>query len=330
MRGGISRRTALEMLAGAAAVASAPGLSTAQPAYPTRPVTLIVPFPAGGPTDVTARILAEKLAGVLGQPVVIDNRAGASGNLAAQTAARAAPDGHTLFFATGGTHGANPALYKNPGYDPIGSFAPIAWVTTSPNIIVVNPAFPAKTLRELIDLAKANPGKYNSAAPGHGSTPHMAGELFKIAAGVDILHVAYRGSGPALNDVVAGHVPIMFDGVPSSLPLVQSGRLRAIALTSLERLPSAPDIPTVAETIPGFEADGWFSVFAPAGTPEPIIARLNRDINVALQMPETRQRYAEIGVVTVGGSPEKLKERVASELKKWADVVAKTGIQAEN
>lgn len=324
----LSRRSTLKLIGSAALGVAAPSVVRAQ-TYPSRPIMMIVPFPAGGPTDVTARVLADRLAPVLGQPVVIDNRAGASGNVGAQVASRAAPDGYTLFFATGGTHGANPALYKNPGYDPVNGFAPIVWATNSPNIIVVHPDFPAKTLRELIDMAKANPGKLNSAAPGHGSTPHMAGELFKIAAGVDIQHIAYKGSGPALNDVLGGHVPIMFDGVPSSLPLVQSGKLRALALTSLERLATNPEIPTVAETIPGFEADGWFSVFAPAGTPEPIVARLNHDINQVLAMPETRQRYAELGVVTVGGTPDKLRDRVASELKKWAEVVQKTGIQAE-
>jgi tripartite-type tricarboxylate transporter receptor subunit TctC len=330
MRSKISRRRAIRITAGAAVGMSIPRLLHAQATFPSRRVTLIVPFPPGGPTDVTARILAEKLSNVLNQPVVIDNIGGASGNVAAQVAARAAPDGYMLFFGTGGTHGANPALFKTLGYDPIRSFAPIAWVTTSPNIIVVNPEFPAKTLRELIDVAKANPGKYNSAAPGYGSTPHMAGELFKLAAGLNIVHVSYRGSGPALTDVIAGHVPIMFDGVPSSLPMVKAGKLRALALMSIQRLPTAPDIPTVAETIPGFEADGWFAVYAPAGTPEAIVSRLNRAINEVLVMPEVRKRYSDIGVVTVGGPPEKLRDRVAAEINKWADVVAKTGIHAEN
>ncbi|RAI45983.1 Bug family tripartite tricarboxylate transporter substrate binding protein [Rhodoplanes roseus] len=322
----VSRRSALRILAGSSVLA--PAVVRAQDSFPSRPVTMIVPFPAGGPTDVTARVLADKLSGVIGHPVVVDNRAGASGNVAAQIAARATPDGYTLFFGTGGTHGANPALFKNPGYDPIKSFAPVAWATTSPNIVVVNPEFPARTLAELIALAKANPGKYNAAAPGHGSTPHMAGELFKVAAGINILHVSYRGSGPALNDVVAGHVPIMFDGVPSSLPLVQTGKLRALALTSLERLSTAPDIPTIAETIPGFEADGWFAVYAPAGTPEPVVTSLNLAVNRAL--PEAKARYAELGVVTVGGSPEKLAARVESEVRKWSDLVARTGLRGEN
>jgi tripartite-type tricarboxylate transporter receptor subunit TctC len=326
----MTRRRALKTLGQAMAVLANAAASAAESPYPARNVTLVVPFPPGGPTDVTARLLADRLGSVLGRPIVIDNRAGASGNLAAGIVARANPDGYTLLFGTGGTHGANPALYKDPGYDPIDSFAPVVWVTRSPNIVVVNPSFPAHTIKDLIDLAKAEPGKLSSAAPGYGSTPHMAGELFKIAAGIDIVHVPYRGSGPALNDVLAGHIPIMFDGVPSSLPLVRSGQLRALAITALERLPSAPEIPTIAETIPGFEADGWFAVYAPAGTPQPIISRLNEAINEALQSDELRERYTELGAVVVGGTPQMLRDRVASEVKKWAEVVAKTGIKLEN
>ncbi len=326
----ISRRSALSTIVQAAALVGMPRVVRAESPYPSRNVTLVVPFPPGGPTDVTARLLADKLSPVLGRPVIIDNHAGASGNLAASLVARATPDGYTLLFGTGGTHGANPALYKDPGYDPIKSFAPVAWVTRSPNIVVVNPSFPAKTIKDLIDLAKAQPGKLSSAAPGYGSTPHMAGELFKIAAGIDIVHVPYRGSGPALNDVVAGHIPIMFDGVPSSLPLVRAGQLRALGITALERLASAPDIPTIAETIPGFEADGWFAVYAPAGTPQPVIATLNAAINKTLQSAELRERYAELGAVVVGGTPDMLRDRVASEVKKWAEVITKAGIKLED
>lgn len=325
----MSRRAALKTLAQAGVALAGSAAWAAELSYPTRAVTLVVPFPPGGPTDVTARLLADKLGTVLGHPIVIDNRAGASGNIAAGLVARAEPDGYTLLFGTGGTHGANPALYKDPGYDPIKSFAPVVWATRSPNIVVVNPSFPAHSIKDLIDLAKAQPGKLSSAAPGYGSTPHMAGELFKIAAGIDIVHVPYRGSGPALNDVVAGHIPIMFDGVPSSLPLVRGGQLRALAITALERLPSAPDIPTIAETLPGFEADGWFAVYAPAGTPQPIIAKLNAAANEALRSADLRDRYTELGAVVVGGTPELLRDRVAAEVKKWAEVVAKAGIKIE-
>jgi tripartite-type tricarboxylate transporter receptor subunit TctC len=297
--------------------------------YPSKPITLIIPFPPGGPTDVTGRVLAEKLSLALKQQVVVDNRAGASGNVGAVAAARAAPDGYTLFFATGGTHGINPSLYRNAGFDPIRDFAPVAWITVSPNIIVVHPSFPATTVKELIDLAKANPDKYSSAAPGQGSTPHMAGELFKRAAGISIVHVPYKGSGPALNDVMGGHIPIMFDGIPSAMPHIRAGRLRALGVTSLQRVPTAPDIPTVAETLPGFEANGWFALFAPAGTPTEIVNKLNAEVNRILEQPDVKQRYAGLGAITVGGPPEKLRDQVKAEVERWGELIRATQMKVE-
>ncbi len=297
--------------------------------YPSKPITLIIPFPPGGPTDVTGRVLAEKLSLALKQQVVVDNRAGASGNVGAVAAARAAPDGYTLFFATGGTHGINPSLYRNAGFDPIRDFAPVAWITVSPNIIVVHPSFPATTVKELIDLAKANPDKYSSAAPGQGSTPHMAGELFKRAAGIAIVHVPYKGSGPALNDVIGGHIPIMFDGIPSAMPHIRAGRLRALGVTSLQRVPTAPDIPTVAETLPGFEANGWFALFAPAGTPTEIVNKLNAEVNRILDQPDVKQRYAGLGAITVGGPPEKLRDQVKAEVERWGELIRATQMKVE-
>ncbi len=320
-----TRRYALAALAALAAAS----VASAQEAWPARPIQMVIPFPPGGPTDVTGRVLAEKLSLELKRNVVVENKAGASGNIGAQFVAKAAPDGYTIFFSTGGTHGINPFLYAKPGYDPVKDFVPVAWVTTSPNILVVHPSFPAKTLTELIALAKASPGKLSSAAPGQGSTPHMFGELLKRTAGIEIQHIAYRGSGPALADVVAGHVPIMFDGIPSSLPLVQAGKLRAIAVTGTSRLPAAPDIPTVAETIPGFDASGWFAVYAPAGTPPAVVARLNQAINRVLEMPDVRKRYAELGAEPVGGPPEKLRDQVARELAKWSELIRATGMKAE-
>lgn len=321
----ITRRYAIAYLAALAAASGA----TAQEAWPARPIQMVIPFPPGGPTDVTGRVLAEKLGIELKRNVVVENKAGASGNIGAQFVAKAPADGYTIFFSTGGTHGINPFLYAKPGYDPVKDFAPVAWVTTSPNILVVHPSFPAKTLTELIALAKASPGKLSSAAPGQGSTPHMFGELLKRTAGIEIQHIAYRGSGPALADVVAGHVPIMFDGIPSSLPLVQAGKLRAIAVTGTARLPAAPDIPTVAESIPGFDASGWFAVYAPAGTPPAVVARLNQAINRVLEMPDVRKRYAELGAEPVGGPPEKLRDQVAKELAKWSELIRATGMKAE-
>ena len=220
-------------------------------------------------------------------------------------------------------------MYKNIGYDPVKDFEPVVWVTTSPNIIVVNPDFPAKNLQELIDMAKAKPGFYSSAAPGQGSTPHMAGELFKRQAGINMTHIPYKGSGPALNDVMGGHVQIMFDGIPSSLPLVRSGKLRALALTSKNRSASAPDIPTVSETIPGFEATGWFAIYVPAKTPKEIILKLNQEVNRILEMPDVKKRYADLGADVVGGSPEKLREQVQKESIKWSELIRVNGIKAE-
>lgn len=297
--------------------------------YPAKPINMVIPFPPGGPTDVTGRVLAEKLTLALGQSVVVDNKPGASGNIAAQLVARAPADGYTIFFTTGGTQAINPFLYKNIGYDPVKDFEPVVWVTISPNIIVVNPDFPAKNLQELIDMAKAKPGFYSSAAPGQGSTPHMAGELFKRQAGVNITHIPYKGSGPALNDVMGGHVQIMFDGIPSSLPLVRSGKLRALAVTSKNRSASAPDIPTVSETIPGFEATGWFAIYVPAKTPKEIILKLNQEVNRILEMPDVKKRYADLGADVVGGSPEKLREQVQKESIKWSELIRVNGIKAE-
>ena len=297
--------------------------------YPSRSITMVIPFPPGGPTDVTGRVLAEKLSTVLKQTIIVENKPGASANIGAQYVANAQPDGYTLLFSTGGTHGINPFLYKNIGYDPVKDFEPIIWATISPNIIVVNPDLPVKTLKELIDYAKARPGELSSAAPGQGSTPNMAGELFKKSAGINIQHIPYKGSGPALTDVMGGHVPIMFDGIPSSLPLVKAGKLRALAVTSKSRSSAALDIPTVAETIPGFEASGWFALYAPAGTPRSIILLLNQGANQVLEMPDVKKRYSDLGADVVGGSPEKLRDQVKREMAKWSELIRTTGIHAE-
>jgi tripartite-type tricarboxylate transporter receptor subunit TctC len=322
----------VRLLLAALTALTAPSPARAQEAaasFPSRAIRLIVPFPAGGPADIVARLIGQKMSEDWGQPVVIENRPGANTIIGAQAAAKAAPDGYTLFFSTGGTHGINPSLYKNAGYDPIKDFTPIVWVTIAPNIIVVNPAFPAKSVADLIAMARAEPGKLNSAAPGQGSTPHMAGELFKRAAGISIQHIPYKGSGPALTDVLAGHVSIMFDGISSSAQHVKSGRLRALAVTSLQRVPSMPDVPTVSETIPGFEASGWFAVFAPANTPRDVVMKLNAEINRVLDLPEVKQRYANIGAITVGGSPEKLRDQVAVEVARWADLIRTSGMKVE-
>ncbi|MDP3139268.1 MAG: tripartite tricarboxylate transporter substrate binding protein, partial [Burkholderiaceae bacterium] len=253
---------ACALIAAAGLLAAAGSLAQG---WPSRPITLVIPFPPAGPTDVAGRIVAEKLGGALGQTVLVDNRSGANGNIGVQFVARAAPDGYTLLLGTGGTHGVNPTLYKNPGYDPVKSFAPVAWLMSTPNIIVANPQFPARTVAELIVLARREPGKISVAVPGIGSTPHMAGELFKRTADIDIRAVPYRGSAAGLTDVIAGQLPLMFDGIPSALPQINAGKLRAIAVTGARRAPELPDVPTVAESMPGFEVNAWFGIYAPAG-----------------------------------------------------------------
>jgi len=297
--------------------------------YPLRPITVVVPFPPGGGTDIAGRLLAEKLSTVLKQSVIVENRPGASANIGAQYVSNAQPNGYTLLFSTGGTHGVNPFLYKNIGYDPVKDFEPIIWATVSPNIIAVNPALPFKTLKELIDYAKSRPGELSSAAPGQGSIPHMAGELFKKSTGINIPHIPYKGSAAAITDVIGGHVPILFDSIGSTLPFVQTGKLRALAVTGKSRSSAAPEIPTVAETIPGFEASGWFALYAPAGTPRHIILLLNQAANQALEMPDVKKRYSDVGSDVVGGPPEKLRDQVKQEMAKWSELIRTTGIKAE-
>lgn len=295
--------------------------ASAQDAWPSRPIKLVVPFPPGGSSGAMALVLADELTKRLGQQVLVDNRGGAGGNIGAAFAAKQAPDGYTFFWGTGGTHGVNPIIYKAPGYDAVKDFIPVVLAMTAPNVIVVNPSFPAKTLGELIAMAKAEPGKFSSAAPGAGSTPHMMGELLKHRAGVQVVNVPYQGGGPALADTIAGHVPIMFDGLPSSMPHIKSGKLRALAVSSATRAQSDASIPTVAETLPGFDVTAWWAVFAPAKTPAPIVERLNREVNAILAAPATQRRIADFGATTEGGTPERLQKLVASEIERWSDLM---------
>ena len=304
-------------------------MASAQTSYPTKPIRLIVPFPPGGPTDVTARVIAEEMSQTIGQQVIIDNRAGAGGNIAAGVAAKSAPDGYTLFFATGGTHGINPSLYAKIPYDPIKDFAPVVWVSTSPNVFVAHPKFPASTMGELIGYAKANPGKVNFATAGNGTTTHMSAELLKALTGIDIVHVPYRGSAPALSDLLAGHIELMVDGLPSSMPHIKAGSIKALGVTTAQRTPSAPNVPAVSETVRGYEAVAWFGLLVPAGTPKQAIEKLNAEANRALRTEKVRKRYAELGAEPHGGTPEEFDKQIRTELKKWADVVKATGARVE-
>lgn len=297
--------------------------------FPSRPVKLIVPFPAGGPTDVQARIVAQEMGNSLGHSMVVENRAGAGGNVAAEFAAKSSPDGYTVFFATGGTHGINPNLYKKPGYDPVRDFDPVIFVATSPNVFVAHPDFPANTIAELIAYAKSNPKQLDYAIAGLGATTHMSAELLQFMTGIGLQRVVYRGGAQAMNDLVGGHIKLMVDGLPSALPLIKQGSIKALGVTSVKRDASAGDIPAVAETVPGYETTAWYGLVVPKGTPGEIISALNKSANTALRSAAVMSRYAELGASPIGGTPEDLERQINAELKKWADVVKATGTTIE-
>ena len=306
-----------------ATVASAQG-------YPNRTIRLVVPFPAAGTTDILARAAAQKLTEAFGQSVVVDNRPGAAGNIGSDLVAKSAPDGYTLLMGTVGTHAINPSLYSKMPYDHVKDFVPVVLVAGVPNVLVVNPALPVNSVADLIKLAKDKPGQINFASSGSGTSIHLSGELFKTMAGVDITHVPYKGSSPALVDLIGGQVQIMFDNLPSALPQIKAGKLRAIAVTSLKRAPVLPDVPTISESgLPGFEASSWFGVLAPAGTPAPIVARINAEINKWLQSAEAREKLLSQGAEAAGGTPEQFAHHIRAESEKWAKVVKASGAKVD-
>ncbi|WP_052195012.1 Bug family tripartite tricarboxylate transporter substrate binding protein [Aureimonas altamirensis] len=313
-----------------ALVAAGAAPAAAQTEFPTQPVTMVVPFAAGGSTDLVARIVAQRMSQELGQQVLVDNRGGAGGMLGATAVAQAQPDGYTILMGTIATHALSASLYANPPFDPVADFAPVAWLVTVPNVLTVNPQFPAQNVEELIALLKEKPGEYAYASSGNGTPLHLSGELFKSMAGVDIIHVPYQGSGPALVDVIGGAVPISFDNLPSSTEPIRSGQLRALAVTTKERAPNFPDIPTMEEAgVPGYETNSWNALFAPAGTPPEVIARLNEAANTAIQDPEVQKRLAEVGAQIVGSTPEELGEHVKAEVDRWRPVVEASGARIE-
>jgi tripartite-type tricarboxylate transporter receptor subunit TctC len=302
------------------------GQAFAQP-YPARPISLIIPFGAGGPNDIAARILANELGARLGQPVVVDNRPGASGNIAALAAAKAAPDGYTLFWAQPATHGINPAMFRNLQFDPERDFAPISLVGRVAIGLVANAALPVSNIPELVALARQQPGKINFGSPGHGTTPHMAGELLKALAGIDLQHVPYRTSPTALQDVIGGRIELLFDGVQLLLPHVQSGAVRALGVSTDKRSPVLPAVPAIAETLPGYFVTSWTGVAAPMRTPDPVIQRLNAVINEILGDPNVRAQYEKLGIAVGGTSPAEMAEHVRGELERWRNVVTATGVR---
>ncbi|NNM71078.1 tripartite tricarboxylate transporter substrate binding protein [Enterovirga sp. DB1703] len=314
------------LLAGTAAAIAAPALAQS---FPNRPITMVVPFAAGGSTDVVARIIAQKMSEGLGQQVVVENVAGAGGNVGAARVAKGEPDGYQILMGTVATHALNPLMLKRKPYDPATDFAPISLLAIVPNVLIVNPSLPAKTVPELIGLLKANPGKYNYASSGLGTPLHLSGELFKSLAKVEMQHIAYRGSGPALNDVVAGVVPIQFDNLPSASAFIQAGTLRALGVTTKERAASFPDVPTIAEALPGYETYTWNALFAPKGTPKEIVDRLNAEAVKAVKDPAVGERMKVFSAAVVGSTPEALAEHVRAEIAKWTPVVKEAGVSID-
>jgi tripartite-type tricarboxylate transporter receptor subunit TctC len=295
-----------------------------------RPLRLIVPFPAGGPTDAIARLLAQPMGQAIGQTIVVENRAGAGGNVGAEAAARAEPDGYTIVVTSIATHGIGPALYPRLPFDPVRDFASIGLLHASPLVVCVGPGAAARSLGELVRLAKEKPGEIGYATSGNGTSPHAAGEMFAEQAGIRWQHVPYRGSAPAITDVLAGNVPVLIDNIISTIGHIRDGRLRALAVTTEARSPLLPEVPTVAEQgFPGFAAASWMALAAPARTPPATIAALNGAMNAALALPEVRQGMLALGAVPIGGPPAELDAFVAAELAKWAAVVRQSGMRVD-
>jgi tripartite-type tricarboxylate transporter receptor subunit TctC len=306
-------------------------VAKAQPqGYPAKPIRLVVPFTPGGSSDILARAVGQRLAEAWGQAVVIDNVSGAGGSVGAEKVALAAPDGYTLLMAHIGTLAVNPLIYPKLGYDPIKSFAPVAWVARVPNVMVVHPSVPARSVTELVALLKARPGQLNYGSGGNGSAAHLATEYFKLRTQTFMVHVPYRGTAPAVSDLVAGQIQFMLTGAPAVLPFIKTGQLRAIAVASLQRLDALPDLPTVAESgYKGFEADQWYGIVAPAGTPAAIVARLNAQINQLLGTPELKARLQSEGAVANPVTPEAFARHIREELVRWKPVVLAGHIRPE-
>ncbi len=295
--------------------------------FPSKPLRLVVPFAPGGSTDIFARLIAERAQGPLGQPMVVENRAGAAGNIGAEAVVRAAPDGHTLLMATTGVMALNNALYRNMTYDAGKDLAPVLFVASITNVLIVPPGFPARSVAELIEAAKKAPGTLSFASSGAGSSTHMSAELFKALSGTDILHVPYKGSGQALPDLMSGRVSMMFENAPGAVGHIRSGKVRALAQTGLKRSSSLPELPTVAESgVPAYESLSWSGIAVPAGTPRAVVERLNKDLNAVLALPDVRQKLADQGAEAVGGAPEAFAQHILAEREKWSRLIREKNI----
>ena len=321
----LARRALIASAALAAVAAAVPAMAQA-PAYPNKPITIIVPFAAGGTTDILARLVGQYLGTELGQPVLVDNRVGAGGNIGGQLAARSPADGYTLFMGTVGTHAINQSLYSKMPFDPIKDFAPISRVANVPNLLVANPQQPFKNVKELIAYAKANPGKINFGSSGNGSSIHLSGELFKMMTKVDMVHVPYKGSAPAMNDLLGNQIAIMFDNMPSAIQHVRAGKLRPLAVTTAKRSPELPDVPTIAEAgVPGYEATSWFGLLAPANTPATIVDKIDAALMKVYKNPELLKKIADQGAEPVVETPAQFATFIKAETAKWGKVVKESG-----
>jgi tripartite-type tricarboxylate transporter receptor subunit TctC len=321
----VSRRTALGGLAGMTAA-----FGWAQQDFPSKPIRLVVPFAAGGGSDIVARTVAQKLAETIGQPVVVENRPGAGGNIGTDLVAKSPPDGYTIVMGVFGPIAVNPSLFGNLPYDPVRDFAPITQAVAVTNMLVVHPSVPANNLRELIEYGRRNPGKLASGTGGTGTAGHMASELFKSMTKLDMAVVPYKGAAPAVNDVLGGQVPMTFEALLSTLPHVRAGKLKAIAVTTSTRSSLLPNVPTMAEAgLPGYEATNWYGFLAPAQTPRPVVERLNREMVKVLGMPDVKEKLLAQGAEVVGNSPQEFAAVIRTDLERWKKLVAETGIKAE-
>ncbi|ULR89451.1 Bug family tripartite tricarboxylate transporter substrate binding protein [Comamonas sp. B21-038] len=324
-----ARRTVLQAIAAVSLGAALVPAAFAAEAFPNKPITMVVPFVAGGTTDILARIVGQSLGEELGQPVIIDNRAGAGGNIGGQFAARAPADGYTIFMGTVGTHAINEWLYKKMPFSPNKDFAPLTRVANVPNLLVANPAQPFKNVKELISYAQAHPGQVNFGSSGSGSSIHLSGELFKMMTKVDMIHIPYKGSAPAVTDLLGNQIAIMFDNMPSAIQHVRSGKLRPLAVTTAKRSPELPDVPTVAEAgVPGYEATSWFGLFAPTKTPADVQAKLHAAIIKVLQKPDVIKKIGDQGGEVVTESQAEFGKFIAAENEKWKQVVKTSGATA--
>ena len=319
----LARSAAFALIAALAGIGTAAAID-----YPTRPVKWVVPYPPGGTTDVLARVVAKWLSDNMGQQFVIENKPGGGNNIGVEYVVNAAPDGYTMLLVNP-ANGINTTLYKNLPFNFLRDIAPVAGIVRTPNVMEVSASFPATTVAEFIAYCKANPGKINMASSGSGTSVHLSGELFKSMTGCEMLHVPYKGAGPALTDLMSGQVHVIFDNLPSSIGFIKGGRLRALGVTSAEREPTLPDTPTVGDTVPGYEATAWFGIGMPKGTPREIIEKVNAEVNRALADPKMRERLAELGGKPIAGTPEDFGKVIAAETEKWAKVVVSSGAKVE-